>query len=75
MISLSFMNVVDLGLLYHVDITEDANVKITMTQTAPGYPLYDRITRGVRFCVKGIEETKKGSRSILFGNLHGHLTK
>ena len=58
MISLSFMNVVDLGLLYHVDITEDANAKITMTLTTPGCPLHDSITKGVRFCVEGIEETR-----------------
>jgi metal-sulfur cluster biosynthetic enzyme len=53
------INVVDLGLIYNVEVTESADVTITMTLTTPGCPLHDSITSGVRYCVEGIEETGK----------------
>jgi metal-sulfur cluster biosynthetic enzyme len=53
------INVVDLGLIYNVEVTETADVTITMTLTTPGCPLHDSITSGVRYCVEGMEETKK----------------
>jgi metal-sulfur cluster biosynthetic enzyme len=53
------INVVDLGLIYNVVITESADVTITMTLTTPGCPLHDSITSGVRYSVEGIEETQK----------------
>ena len=53
------INVVDLGLIYNVDVTENADVTITMTLTTPGCPLHDSITSGVLYSVEGIEETKK----------------
>ncbi|MFZ7943087.1 MULTISPECIES: metal-sulfur cluster assembly factor [Bacillaceae] len=52
------INVVDLGLIYGVGITDENDVKITMTLTTPGCPLHDSITRGVRYCVEGIEKTR-----------------
>jgi metal-sulfur cluster biosynthetic enzyme len=53
------INVVDLGLIYNVVITESADVTITMTLTTPGCPLHDSITSGVRYSVEGIKETQK----------------
>jgi metal-sulfur cluster biosynthetic enzyme len=53
------INVVDLGLIYNIEVTESADVTITMTLTTPGCPLHDSITSGVRYSVEGIEETKK----------------
>jgi len=53
------INVVDLGLIYHIDITDDHDVTITMTLTTPGCPLHSSITSGVRYCVEGIEEVRK----------------
>lgn len=52
------INVVDLGLIYGIGITDDNDVSITMTLTTPGCPLHDSITKGVRYCVEGIEETR-----------------
>ncbi|MEO2076444.1 MAG: metal-sulfur cluster assembly factor [Bacillus sp. (in: firmicutes)] len=52
------INVVDLGLIYNIDVSEQSDVTITMTLTTPGCPLHDSITTGVRYCVQGIEETK-----------------
>ena len=53
------INVVDLGLIYNIEITESNDVTITMTLTTPGCPLHDSITSGVRYSVEGIEETNK----------------
>jgi metal-sulfur cluster biosynthetic enzyme len=53
------INVVDLGLIYNVEVSETADVIITMSLTTPGCPLHDSITSGVRYCVEGLEETKK----------------
>ena len=33
------VNIFDLGLIYTIDISEDADVKIIMTLTAPGCPV------------------------------------
>ncbi len=52
------INVVDLGLIYNVDVTDDNDVAVTMTLTTPGCPLHDSITSGVRYSVQGIEETR-----------------
>lgn len=34
------LNIVDLGLIYSVDIEEDGRITITMTLTTPGCPLH-----------------------------------
>ncbi|MDQ1145309.1 metal-sulfur cluster biosynthetic enzyme [Bacillus sp. SORGH_AS 510] len=52
------INVVDLGLIYNIDVSDQSDVTITMTLTTPGCPLHDSITTGVRYCVQGLEETK-----------------
>ncbi len=52
------INVVDLGLIYYVDVTDSNDVEVTMTLTTPGCPLHDSITRGVRYSIEGIEETR-----------------
>jgi metal-sulfur cluster biosynthetic enzyme len=52
------INVVDLGLIYDVEVSDEADVKVTMTLTTPGCPLHDSITSGVRYCVQGLEETR-----------------
>ncbi|MGG1675191.1 metal-sulfur cluster assembly factor [Neobacillus sp. NRS-1170] len=52
------INVVDLGLIYNIEITEENDVTITMILTTPGCPLHDSITSGVRYSINGIEETR-----------------
>ncbi|WML45057.1 metal-sulfur cluster assembly factor [Neobacillus sp. PS3-40] len=52
------INVVDLGLIYNIEVSEENDVTVTMTLTTPGCPLHDSISSGVQYCVEGIEETK-----------------
>ena len=41
------VNVVDLGLIYHVDVNEAGHVTIEMTLTTPGCPMHESIGEGV----------------------------
>ncbi|MEH7441644.1 metal-sulfur cluster assembly factor [Bacillus sp. JJ1122] len=50
------INVVDLGLIYDIDIPEPRSAKILMTLTTPGCPLHDSIASGIKYCVLGMEE-------------------
>ncbi|GGC27850.1 hypothetical protein GCM10011386_19850 [Parapedobacter defluvii] len=43
-----YVNIVDLGLVYGVDFTNEAKVKVTMTLSTPGCPMGDAITGGVK---------------------------
>lgn len=49
------INVVDLGLIYGVEVI-GTRVNITMTLTTPGCPLHDSITTGVRNAVHQIQD-------------------
>ncbi|MDQ3247964.1 MAG: metal-sulfur cluster assembly factor [Chloroflexota bacterium] len=42
------MNIVDLGLIYNVDITENKTAEITMTLTSPGCPAGPEIITNVQ---------------------------
>lgn len=49
------VNVVDLGLVYGVDIHEDGRVDVTMTLTAPGCPMHGTIARTAEMAVETLE--------------------
>ncbi|HAQ07385.1 MAG TPA: FeS assembly SUF system protein [Bacillus bacterium] len=50
------INVVDLGLIYTIDVPEPRKARIQMTLTTPGCPLHDSIVSGIKYCVEGMEE-------------------
>lgn len=50
------INVVDLGLIYAIDVPEPRTATIIMTLTTPGCPLHDSIVSGIKYCVEGMEE-------------------
>lgn len=60
------VNVVDLGLIYHIDVSDEGDVMVTMTLTTPGCPLHSSIERGVRYAVEGLEEVKSVSVNIVW---------
>jgi len=45
------VNIIDLGLVYRVDV-EGSDVRITMTLTTPGCPLHDMLTEAVDQAVR-----------------------
>lgn len=49
------VNVVDLGLIYNVDVTERNNVDIKMTMTTRGCPLHDTLVNDVKKYINTIE--------------------
>lgn len=53
------INVVDLGLIYHVDFPEEGAVSVTMTLTTPGCPLHDSIVSGVKTRLEELDEIQK----------------
>lgn len=49
------INIVDLGLIYGIELDEHSNVHVIMTLTTPGCPLHDSIQIGVNNAVSGID--------------------
>jgi metal-sulfur cluster biosynthetic enzyme len=58
------INVVDLGLIYDIDIPEPHSARILMTLTTPGCPLHDSIASGIKYCVLGMEEIETADVQI-----------
>lgn len=52
------INVVDLGLIYDIEISDGGAVNIIMTLTTPGCPLHDSIVSGVKYCIEEMDEVK-----------------
>lgn len=49
------VNIYDLGLIYSVEVSEDKDVTVTMTLTAPNCPAADFILDDVRFKLEAIQ--------------------
>ncbi len=60
------VNIYDLGLIYKVDVDDDANVTIDMTLTAPNCPAVDFIVEDVQMKVESIEGVKSVKINIVF---------
>ncbi len=60
------VNIVDLGLVYGVDIREDGFVTITMTLTTPGCPMHESIGEGVGAALSAIGGITGGEIKIVW---------
>jgi FeS assembly SUF system protein len=60
------INVVDLGLVYNIEIKENGIIDILMTLTAPGCPIYPYIAEQVRKEVSQIEGVKEVNVEFTF---------
>lgn len=49
------IDIVNLGLIYGIDIDEDKNVKITMTLTSMGCPLAGTIMTDIKVALSGLQ--------------------
>lgn len=60
------VNIYDLGLIYKIDVKEDATVDIDMTFTAPTCPAADFIIEDVRQKVDTLEGVKGATVNLVF---------
>jgi metal-sulfur cluster biosynthetic enzyme len=60
------VNIVDLGLVYDIDISEDSDVHVTMTLTAQGCPMSDMIDQQVRDALEALDDVKDASVDIVW---------
>ncbi|SDQ88060.1 metal-sulfur cluster assembly factor [Virgibacillus salinus] len=49
------VNIMDLGLIYGIEVDFDDNIRIVMTLTTPGCPMHDSIKSGVLHRVSQVE--------------------
>lgn len=60
------VNIYDLGLIYKIDVKEDATVDIDMTFTAPTCPAADFILEDVRQKVDALDGVKSATVNLVF---------
>lgn len=60
------VNIYDLGLIYKIDVKDDATVDIDMTFTAPTCPAADFILEDVRQKVDSLEGVKSAMVNLVF---------
>lgn len=60
------VDIYSLGLVYKIDIDDDANLTIDMTMTAPNCPMADFIVDDARIKLESIEGLKSVNINIVF---------
>ena len=60
------VDVYSLGLIYKIDIDDDANVSIDMTLTAPNCPMADLLFEDIRQKVESIEGVKSVNVQLVY---------
>ena len=60
------VNIYDLGLIYKIDYTDDKEVRIDMTLTAPNCPVVDVLIMDVEDAVNALEEGEKTTINLVF---------
>lgn len=60
------VNIVDLGLVYDIDVSEESDVHVTMTLTAQGCPMSDMIDQQVRDALEALDDVKDASVDIVW---------
>lgn len=60
------VNIYDLGLIYKIDVRDDATVDIDMTFTAPTCPAADFILEDVRQKVDALDGVKSATVNLVF---------
>ncbi len=60
------INIIDLGLVYGLDIREDGFVTLTMTLTTPGCPMHESIGEGVGAALSTVPSVTGGEIKIVW---------
>ena len=66
------VNIWDLGMIYKIDVKDDATVELDMTFTAPSCPAADFILEDVRSKVDSVEALNK-DKAVEYFTLHPSL--
>lgn len=61
-----FVNVIDLGLIYNLDFTQDSAITVTMTLSTPHCPMGEAITNGVQNALESIFSERKVDINLVF---------
>ena len=59
------INIVDLGLIYNLNISEES-VVVTMTLTTPGCPMHSSMAEGVERAVKHLDSNVKAGVNLVW---------
>lgn len=59
------VNLVDLGLIYTVDVKE-GDVNVEMTLTAPGCPMHDTIARAAEMAIESLPDVKEAHVTMVW---------
>ncbi|HDR90056.1 MAG TPA: DUF59 domain-containing protein [Bacteroidetes bacterium] len=60
------VNVYDLGLIYDVELTDELDVKIRMTLTAPNCPMADELIREIHETVSTVKGVREVEINLVF---------
>ncbi|MGH2486213.1 MAG: metal-sulfur cluster assembly factor [Ktedonobacterales bacterium] len=60
------INIVDLGLVYDVEVTDERRVTITMTLTTPGCQMHDSIGEGIGAALQSVEGVTGGEVNVVW---------
>ncbi len=60
------VNVYDLGLIYKIDLSDDGDLTVDMTLTAPNCPAADFIVEDVRMKLESVEGVKSVTINLVF---------
>src|SRR5919109_47333 len=60
------VNVIDLGLVYNVDVIEDGHVSIEMTLTTAGCPMHESLAEGVGTALQAIPGITSGEIRLVW---------
>ena len=60
------VNIVDLGLVYGVDVRPDGYITLTMTLTTPGCPMHESIGEGVGVALSAVEGVTGGEIKLVW---------
>lgn len=60
------VNIVDLGLVYGIDIREDGYITLIMTLTTPGCPMHESIGEGVSAALSTVKGITGGEIKIVW---------
>lgn len=60
------VNVVDLGLVYTVDVQGGGDVNVEMTLTAPGCPMHDAIARAAEMAIETLPDVKEAHVTMVW---------